>query len=240
MAESLRFKLADTAEEFEAIHRLNYRTFVEEIPQHPPNDAKRLIDRFHAQNTYAICLDGDQVVGMIAGRCERPFSLDQKLPDLDAYLPPHRRRVEVRLLAVDRRYRKRSVFARLAGVLANHFRELGCDLGVISGTLRELALYRHLGFQPFGPVVGEPQAPYQPMFLTLANYAAHDAHLEVAGGRSATNLLPGPVATSAAVREAFAQPPISHRSAQFMAMLVTESSRESSCSFTFSNRTFVR
>ncbi|HRE06968.1 MAG TPA: hypothetical protein PKX00_15250 [Opitutaceae bacterium] len=34
-ATSLHFKLATEAWEFEAIHRLNYRTFVEEIPQHP-------------------------------------------------------------------------------------------------------------------------------------------------------------------------------------------------------------
>lgn len=154
MTATLRFKLADEPAEFEAIHRLNNRTFVEEIPQHPPNDAKRLVDRFHAENTYAICLDGGELVGMVAGRCARPFSLDQKLPDLDRHLPLHRKVVEVRLLAVDRRYRKQSVFARLAGVLATHFRAQGCDLAIISGTVRELALYRHLGFQPFGPLVG--------------------------------------------------------------------------------------
>jgi len=219
MSGSLRFKLADDPAEFEAIHRLNYRTFVEEIPQHPPNPSRRLIDRFHAENMYAICLDGEVVVGMIAGRCERPFSLDEKLPDLDRNLPPHRRIVEVRLLAVGREYRKQAVFARLAGVLANHFRAQGCDLAIISGTLRELRLYRHLGFRPFGPLVGAAQARYQPMFLTLANYAARAAHLEVAGGRQATNFLPGPVAVRAEVRAALAQPPISHRSAEFAELL---------------------
>ena len=219
MTAALRFKLADDGAEFEAIHRFNYRTFVEELPQHPPNEAKRLVDRFHAENTYAICLDGVELVGMIAGRCARPFSLDQKLPDLDRHLPPHRQVVEVRLLAVDRRHRKRSVFARLAGVLANHFRAQGCDLAIISGTVRELALYRHLGFQPFGPLVGSAEARYQPMFLTLDNYAARAAHLEVIGGRCATNLMPGPVAMSDAVRAAFAEPPISHRSAEFMTLM---------------------
>ena len=219
MTSALRFKLADEPAEFEAIHRLNYRTFVEEIPQHAPNDAQRLVDRFHAENTYAICLDGDRLVGMVAGRCARPFSLDQKLPDLDRHLPPHRRAVEVRLLAVERPYRKRSVFARLAGVLANHFRALGCDLAIISGTVRELELYRHLGFRPFGPLVGDAKARYQPMYLTLDDYAARAAHLEFTAGRSATNLMPGPVAISDAVGAAFAQAPISHRSAQFMALM---------------------
>lgn len=220
MAGNLRFKLADTHAEFEWIHQLNYRTFVEEIAQHPPNDEKRLVDRFHDENTYAICLDGDEVVGMIAGRCARPFSLDQKLDDLDAHLPPHHKVVEVRLLAVDQRHRKQSVFARLAGVLANHFRvQQGCDLAIISGTVRELPLYQHLGFRPFGPLVGNAEAPYQPMFLTLDHYAARAVHLEVVGGRDATNLMPGPVALREEVSAALAQPPISHRSAEFMTLM---------------------
>jgi len=184
MARSLRFKLADQSAEFEAIHRLNYRTFVEEIPQHPPNAERRLVDRFHAENTYAIGLDDTELVGMIAGRCARPFSLDQKLPDLDRYLPPHRKVVEVRLLAVEPGHRKQVVFARLAGVLASHYRALGCDLAIISGTVRELKLYRHLGFRPFGPLVGDTQARYQPMVLTLDDYLAHATHLESAHGES--------------------------------------------------------
>lgn len=215
MLQTLRFKLADEAAEFEAIHRLNYRTFVEEIAQHPPNAQKTLVDRFHAENTYAVCLEGKQVVGMIAGRCQRPFSLESKLPALDQHLPAHNKLVEVRLLAVEPRHRKQAVFAQLAGTLAQHFRAQGCDLAVISGTVRELRLYRHLGFQPFGPLVGDDKARYQPMFLTLQDYAAHAAHLEVSGGRPITNLMPGPVAISAAVSAAFAQAPISHRSAEF-------------------------
>ena len=219
MTDSLRFKLADSAAEFEAIHRLNYRTFVEEIPQHRPNDARQLVDRFHAENAYAVCLDGDEVVGMIAGRCTRPFSLDQKLADLDAFLPPHRKIVEVRLLAVDMKYRKRDVFARLAGVLANCFRAQGCDLAIISGTVREFRLYKHLGFRPFGPLVGEAQAQFQPMVLTLEDYAGHAVRLEAMGGRQETCLMPGPVAVRTAVSEAFARPPISHRSTDFKVML---------------------
>jgi len=215
MSAELQFKLAETEAEYEAIHRLNYRTFVEEIPQHPPNAQRRLVDRFHAQNTYAIAMHGGEVVGMIAGRCERPFSLDQKLPDLDRHLPPHRKVVEVRLLAVDPRWRKQTVFAALAGTLANHFRAQGCDLAIISGTLRELRLYRHLGFRPFGPQVGDAQAPYQPMALTLPDYAAHAAQLEVIGGRASTNLLPGPVAVRESVARAYAMPAVSHRSPAF-------------------------
>jgi hypothetical protein len=148
MGTSLVYKLASTAEEFEAIHRLNYISFVEEIPQHAANPQSRLVDQFHDENTYAICLDDSQLVGMIAGRCQRPFSLDKKIDDLDAQLPAHTKVVEVRLLAVAAAHRKPTVFSRLAGLLARYFRSDGCDLAIISGTVRQLALYRHLGFEP--------------------------------------------------------------------------------------------
>jgi aspartate aminotransferase-like enzyme/GNAT superfamily N-acetyltransferase len=213
------FKIADRDSEFEAVHALNYRTFVEEIPQHPANADGRLVDPFHAQNTYAICLDGDQLVGMLAGRAERPFSLDRKLPDLQRYLPPHRKPVEIRLLAVDPAHRRTDVFARLAALLAQHFAGLGHDLALISGTLRQRKLYDHLGFTPFGPTTGTPQAPFQPMYLDLRAYARlapRLARLPAAG--QPVNLLPGPVHTADTVERAWREPAISHRSPEFMAM----------------------
>src|SRR6059036_3330920 len=95
-APSLTFKIASEPEEFEAVHRLNYKTFVEEIPQHAHNSEERLVDKFHAENTYAICVNGDRLVGMVAGRGHRPFSLDQKVQNLDSFLPHGRRVLEVR------------------------------------------------------------------------------------------------------------------------------------------------
>jgi hypothetical protein len=86
----LRIKIATEAWEFEQIHQLNYRTFVEEIPQHAPNPEGRLVDRFHAQNHYVIVLNGRELVGMVAWRHQRPFSLDSKVPNLDAHLPAGR------------------------------------------------------------------------------------------------------------------------------------------------------
>src|SRR3954465_11782876 len=97
----LTLKIAREEWEFEQIHRLNYRTFVEEIPQHTPNPDGRLVDRFHAENTYLIAVAGERGVGMLAMRDRRPFSLDAKLSDLDGYLPPHRSVAEVRLMAVE-------------------------------------------------------------------------------------------------------------------------------------------
>ena len=41
---TLKFKIASEDWELEAIHRLNYKTFVEEIPQHANNPEQRLVD----------------------------------------------------------------------------------------------------------------------------------------------------------------------------------------------------
>ncbi len=216
----LKFKIASEAWEFEAIHRLNYKTFVEEIPQHHRNPEQRLVDKFDAENTYAICLHGDRLVGMVAGRDRRPFSLDQKLPDLDTHLPAGRRAIEVRLLSVEKEYRNGVVFSRLVGLIAQHFRDKGYDLAIISGTLRQLRLYKHLGFVPFGPIVGSEDAQFQPMYLTLETFLQMAKLLSPPSAevnRILASYLPGPVDVHEEVRRAFAQAPISHRSDLFMA-----------------------
>jgi predicted N-acetyltransferase YhbS len=160
-------KIATEPSEFEQIHRLNYQTFVTEIPQHDPSLDRRLVDRYHAQNTYLIALAGDQLVGMVAVRDQRPFSLDEKLPDLDFHLPPSRKLCELRLLSVIPSHRNGRVFQGLLTLLLDHARRRGYDLAVISGSLRQSRLYQHLGFCPFGPEVGPPKARYQPMYLHL-------------------------------------------------------------------------
>ncbi len=218
MPRALEFKIAKTETEFEAIHRLNYRTFVEEIPQHAANAEARLVDRFHGENTYAICLDGDQLVGMLAGRAARPFSLDGKLPDLDRHLPAGRRPVEIRLLAVEPSHRNSRVVADLIALLARHFAEKGCDLAVISGTTRALGLYRRLGFVPFGPLTGVPGAQYQPMYLDSATVARW-SWTQVGKPAEVENFLPGPVTVAPEVTAAFATPAAYHRSPEYLATL---------------------
>lgn len=230
----LTFKVADRPEEREQIHRLNHRTFAGEIPQHPATPDGRLVDKFDAENTYLVCLHRDRLVGMIAVRGTRPFSLDGKLPDLDAHLPPHRAACELRLLSVDPDYRSGRVLLGLMALLRRHCLDRGYDLGLISGTTRQQKLYRHLGFVPFGPLVGAADARFQPMSLTLdaAETAAvpHLAHLPstepsrptvaddaVPTATRLVNLLPGPVAVAPSVAEAFRADPISHRSEAFLA-----------------------
>lgn len=217
----LKFKVATEAEEFEQIHRLNYHTFVEEIPQHPPNDKKMLVDRFHNENTYLICLDGRQVVGMMALRSRRPFSLDEKVAELDSYLPRGATVCEFRLLAVAPAYRKPGVFARLLTFAAGEGIARGHDLAVASGTVRQTRLYARMGFVPFARLVGSDAARYQPMYLTLP--AARELFDRLGAPCPErpvpVSFMPGPVEIGPAVQQAVGQPPVSHRGEPFLAMV---------------------
>ena len=160
-------KIADTESEFEQIHRLNYKTFVKEIPQHHENVSGILIDRFHHENTYIVCLEGDKLVGMVAARGNRPFSLDLKIPNLDSYLPENINVCEVRLLVIEKEYRGGYVFYELAKKLIDYCREYNYNYAIISGTTRQQKLYKHIGFLPFYHLVGKEGVLYQPMYITV-------------------------------------------------------------------------
>ena len=217
---ALKFKIASEDWEFEAIHRLNYKTFVEEIPQHAHNPEQRLVDKLHAENTYAICLHGDRLVGMVTGRGNRPFSLDHKVQDLDSHLPPGHKVLEVRLLSVEKDFRNGFVFSKLVGLLAQYFKDMGYDMAIISGTTRQARLYKHLGFVAFGPLVGSGEAQFQPMYLTLEKFLQMAKALTPPSGAVEKILacyLPGPVDVHQEVCKAFARGPVSHRSDGFMA-----------------------
>lgn len=217
----LNFKVATEAEELEQIHRLNYRTFVEEIPQHTPNEQKVLVDRFHDENTYFLCLDGQQLVGMLAMRSRRPFSLDDKVAELDSYLPQGAAVCEFRLLAVEPDYRKPGVFARLLRFAVGEGVKRGYNLAVVSGTVSQTRLYARMGFVPFAEPVGPMKARYQPMYLTLSTAQQLFARLGAPCLElpAPVSFMPGPVEISAAVQRAVSQPPVSHRSAPFLAMV---------------------
>jgi aspartate aminotransferase-like enzyme len=223
---ALTFKIASEPWEFEQIHRLNYKTFVEEIPQHSANERGVLVDRFHDENIYAICLSGRELVGMMALRCKRPFSLDQKIPNLDGLLPGGWKKIcEIRLLATEKVHRGGRVFFGLMGAAARYLAGNGYDMAIISGTTRQLRLYRHMGFVPFGPMVGSVGAMFQPMYLTRESFDAATRAFELAlekeerrdAEMEAVSFLPGPVDVTREVMEAFATAPVSHRTEKFLA-----------------------
>lgn len=232
MASAVSFRIASEDWEFEQIHRLNYQTFVEEIPQHRPNAERALVDSYHDENTYLIAVRERRVLGMMALRGRRPFSIDRKVPDVDRYLPPGRRPCEVRLLATTLDARNGFVFRGLVDFLARHAMAQGFDLAVISGTVRQTKLYSHLGFIPFGRQVGTSDALYQPMYLTLEKFRTlnrvfHSAAVAPRASREPRDFLPGPVAVHPAVAAAFQAAPVSCRSPSFVSDF--ESARRGLC-----------
>lgn len=216
-SDGIEIKVASESWEYEEIHRLNYKTFVEEIPQHQPNEEKMLVDKFHSHNTYIIAVRNNEILGMVSFHDVRPFSLDKKVKNLDSYLPPHNNVCEVRLLAVVDQQRKKKLFASLLDKVLEVCVCKGYDLAVISGTTRQLDLYKHLGFRPFGPLVGTKDAMYKPMYITVDSAKALSKQLSVVNKKEEIyKYIPGPVSTSSAVMEASADEPVSHRSRQFI------------------------
>ncbi|WP_342558810.1 aminotransferase class V-fold PLP-dependent enzyme [Metasolibacillus sp. FSL K6-0083] len=202
-------KIATTEKEFDQIAALNYATFVEEIPQHEPNATRRLVDKFHADNTYLVVYKEQQLIGMLALRDKRPFSLDSKIGDVEQYLPDEicDKLCEVRLLAIKTQFRNGRVFFRLAQALANYLFERRYTACVISGTTREEKLYKQMGFHQFAEAVGTNEALFLPMVLTRENSASLRQRLR----RHALTFYPGPVYQ----QEPLSYTDLSHRSFAF-------------------------
>ncbi len=239
----LVFKRATEPWEFEEIYQLNYASFVEEVPQHPANDDRLLVDQFHEENTYFICRRGSDLLGMICARDRRPFSLDQKLGRLEDYLPQAEgaRICEIRLLAVRPNLRRTRVLPGLLTMMARYCQEGGYDYVVMSGRVSQQPLYRHIGFIPFGPVVGDDAAPYQPMYRPVGNVGVEFAgkfHEEVSAPPDDPVILtPGPVAMPAEVVESFRRLPLSHRSPAFCELMLAV--RRRLCDLTGANHCAV-
>ncbi|WP_010676328.1 aminotransferase class V-fold PLP-dependent enzyme [Bacillus timonensis] len=223
------YKIARTKQEFSQIHRLNYKTFVEEIPQHDKNEEKMLVDKFHNENTYLICVKDSKLIGMIAVRANRPFSLDYKLPNLDEQLPVKPNNpCEIRLLSVEEKYRNNGkVFFGLAQLMSNFCLKKGYDVALISGTTRQEKLYRQLGFKPFGSQTGTADASFWPMYLTKQTF---DESLAGRILKEPVSFLPGPIKIKESVKTALGEEPTSHRSNEFS--LTMSSVRKKLCKMT--------
>ena len=214
---ALTVRLA-TVDDFDDIRRLNHQTFAAEIPQHAPRADGRLVDRFEDESTFIIARDDEKLAGMLALRDRRPFSIDAKLPDVDRYLPPGRTLCEIRLLAVEPGYRHGVVLRALLMRVVEECEARGLNTAVISATTRQLKLYTHMGFVPFGPLVGTDEAAFQPMYLTRESAVSHaGSFLGLTNDRTAApaTFLTGPVPLSAAVRRRIEEPLRSHRSPEF-------------------------
>lgn len=221
--DSLIFKIASEPWEFEQIHKLNYETFVDEIPQHQKNEQRMLVDKYHKENTYVICVRNKEVLGMIALRDKRPLSLDTKLENIESYLPPFKTVLEYRLLAVKKEHRNSAIFTGIMKKAFDMAIKGDYDIAVISGTTRQARLYKHLGYKPFGPLVGKQDALYQPMYIDIAGALELKKQSQILKPSKGSkmdqmlyNYLPGPVSIAEAVMEANSAEPNSHRSQVFM------------------------
>ncbi|WP_274308971.1 aminotransferase class V-fold PLP-dependent enzyme [Solibacillus daqui] len=202
-------KIATTEKEFDAIAALNYETFVEEIPQHTSNNQKRLVDKFHTENTYIVVYKGIEIVGMAAFRDKRPFSIDQKIGIVEKHLAPEdcAYLCEIRLLAVKKAHRNGRVFSKLATAIYRYYYDKGYTACVISGTVREEKLYSEMGFKQFAPAVGTEEARFLPMVLTRKDSAVFRERLR----ENNAVFYPGPVALEFSIEQSV----LSHRSFQF-------------------------
>ena len=226
------FKRAETPPEIDQVHRLNYRTFVREIPQHADCGGERLVDKFHHKNVYFIVLLHDRVLGMVSAHGEPPFSVAERLDEPAVLQRPGTRPLEARLLAIEPGQRHSSlIFIGLLWSVYEHARVNGYTHMYISGVEERVALYERLGFVPLGPAVQSGKARFVPMVLKVGHLPfkmerakqrwegqlavppppAHDERV---------CLLPGPVTTSLAVRTAFHRPPIYHRGPEFIRRFV--------------------
>ena len=220
------FKRAETSYELEQIHRLNYRTFVGEIPQHADPGNGRLVDKFHEKNTYFIAVRNGQVVGMVSTHDQPPFSVAERMSDPSILALPGTRPLEVRLLAIVPEQRKSTIMVGMLYQFYEYARANGYTHAYISAFEDQLPLYKHLGFEVLGPSVRSGQASFVPMGVTVSGLVDHVEAAAVkwrgrlerlaARERPPLCLLPGPVAIPPAVHRAFRQPPIYHRGPEFI------------------------
>jgi N-acyl-L-homoserine lactone synthetase len=163
------FKLAESLEEIEQIHRLVYRTFVAEIKQHPDPGDGRLIDKFHHKNRYLVALRDGQVCGMVAVHDQPPFSVAEAIPTPGVLERLGPRLLEVRLLAVEPARRHRRLFGGLLWAVYDYAEQLGYEYLAISGLRERQGMYQRMGFRPLGEPVPRGQAHFVPMLLRLSD-----------------------------------------------------------------------
>lgn len=160
-------KEADKQEEFDQIFKLNYKTFVEEIPQHNKRTDLKLVDKFHDKNKYVIALKNNRLIGMVCYNTERPFSLEQKGVNIDDFVSSVNGIAEIRLLSIEKVYRNTSVTYKVLRYLITILKSKGISFGLISATTTQLSFYHKIGFKSFGGLTGKSGAYFQPMYISL-------------------------------------------------------------------------
>jgi predicted N-acetyltransferase YhbS len=165
-------KIADSKDEFDQIHSLNYATFVKEIHQHEANPAEKLIDPYHECNTYFIAKRENRVVGMICITVDegKGFSVEKKMADPSRLNKYRAKAIEIRLLSVVKKERNMRVFRLLFKALGEYALAKGWKYALISGLAENEKIYRRIGFEPIAPAAPSGDAIYIPMVLSRDKY----------------------------------------------------------------------
>ncbi len=230
------FKRAESADELAAVHRLNYQTFVRELPQHADPGDGQLVDKFHDRNVYYIAVFEGHVVGMISGHDQAPFSIADKMDEpakLDTLGP---RPFEVRLLAIEPEHRHRFVVTGLMWAIYRYAETSGYSHLLASGVATRIRMYERLGFERLGPATTSGEVDYIPIWCSIERMREHVSNIErrlenraadptadepSTPSRESTlamSMMPGPAELSRKVEEAFNRPQMSHRGLHFSEM----------------------
>jgi aspartate aminotransferase-like enzyme/N-acyl-L-homoserine lactone synthetase len=207
------FKQAESPHEFDQIHALNYRTFVDEIAQHADPGNGVLIDKFHAKNVYLIAVrlldrskglksetqGAGRVVGMLGVHDQPPFSVADRLQDPSLLTRRATRPLEARLLAIEPHERHSTLFLGLIWSLYDYAQRHAYTHLYISAFEQRLDMYQRLGFEALGPAVPCGKASFVPMMLSLDNLPERmlrvkeqwETHLDHVKGRGARGQGPG-------------------------------------------------
>lgn len=172
---SVCFKIADTLEELEQLHHINWRVYAAELGQESaPEGARRLVDHKLDETLWIIAVVDDEVVGMV-GLVE-PWSTFSVETSLSTPIEPtlRARAVEVRRLAVLPEHRGHGLFSGLVAVIKVWAASHGYNAAVMSGLWSMRDCYRRLGFIDFGEPFTKGAARYQPMLLDLEDPAAEE------------------------------------------------------------------
>lgn len=170
---SYSFRAPECESDWDAVRRLNHRTFAEELGQHDASAEGRLVDPMETRSRYVVALHGSVVVGMVCAHDDPPYSVEKRLHDtaiLDRLPAPL---VEVRLLAIDAGHRNGMVLAGLLGTLMSEEVQAGQGTVIISGVAGRQAMYERMGFRPLGPPVMQGTASFVPMALRLDDLPPH-------------------------------------------------------------------
>ncbi|HTZ56774.1 MAG TPA: aminotransferase class V-fold PLP-dependent enzyme [Acidobacteriaceae bacterium] len=223
----LIFREATSRDDLLQICALNHRTFAEELGQHPVVPSGLLIDRFHDRNRYFVAAWRDEVVGMISAHSGPEFSVARKLKNSEV-LQEFPNPLEVRLLAIARHVRNRTLLAGLFWMVYEYAVARRYSHLLISGVVDREPMYRKLGFQALGPAVQEGSASFIPMVMEIGGGSINPPKRAISFERHWSRihaqhkppilLLPGPVNIDPDVERGFKQELISHRSESFISM----------------------